>query len=129
MEKVSVCLDTSVLIDYFRKKVKERTLFYRLSGEYQRLTITAITEFEIRRGLTSVQEPIWQNLVEMMNVLPFDSHASRIAVEVDRTLKRKRKQIAIADLFIAATVIRHETALATLNKKHFERIDNLLLVE
>ncbi len=129
MEKVSVCLDTSVLVDYFRKKIKERSLFYRLAGEYQRLTIASVTEFEIRRGLTSAQEPVWQNMVRMMEVLPFDSRASQIAVEIDRALKRKRKQIAIADLFIAATVIRHETALVTLNRKHFERIDDLILVE
>ena len=129
MEKISACLDTSVLVDYFRKKIKERSLFYRLVGEYHSLTITSITEFEISRGLTPAQEPTWQVLVKMMKVLPFDSRASQIAVEIDRTLKRKRKQIAIADLFIAATAIRHETGLVTLNKKHFERIDNLLLVE
>ena len=44
------------------------------------------------------------------------------------TLKRKRKQIAIADLFIASTAIAYDLPIATLNKKHFERIDELQIV-
>ena len=32
-------MDTLVLIDYVRKKTKERSTFYRLAGKYEALTI------------------------------------------------------------------------------------------
>ena len=50
-------------------------------------------------------------------------------VKINISLKRKRKQIAIADLFIAATAISHDLSFATFNKKHFDRIDGLNIVE
>ncbi|GAA4461482.1 hypothetical protein GCM10023189_37000 [Nibrella saemangeumensis] len=50
------------------------------------------------------------------------------AVHINGLLKKKRKQIDLADLFIAATAVAHNLPIATLNKKHFERIDILQLV-
>jgi predicted nucleic acid-binding protein len=43
--------------------------------------------------------------------------------------KRKRKQIDLADLFIAATAVSHQLLFATLNRKHFDRIDELIIIE
>ncbi|MCG8696655.1 MAG: type II toxin-antitoxin system VapC family toxin [Bacteroidales bacterium] len=50
---------------------------------------------------------------------------SSIIIELFR---KKDKIIDIADLFIAATTISHEIPLATLNLKHFERIDMLQII-
>jgi tRNA(fMet)-specific endonuclease VapC len=47
----------------------------------------------------------------------------------NRQLKQKRKQIDLADLFIAATAVAYELSLATLNRKHFDRIDTLTIIE
>lgn len=33
MKREIVCLDTSILIDFFRKKTKENTTFYKLSDQ------------------------------------------------------------------------------------------------
>jgi len=60
-----------------------------------------------------------------VTILPFNAEVSIKAANIDAALKKKRKQIAIPDLFIAATAIFHNVPLATLNKKHFERIDEL----
>jgi tRNA(fMet)-specific endonuclease VapC len=65
----------------------------------------------------------------MVEVLPFDKESANVAVQINNTLKRKRKQIDIADLFIAATAISNKLPLATLNSKHFERIDSLILIQ
>jgi tRNA(fMet)-specific endonuclease VapC len=48
---------------------------------------------------------------------------------MNKMLKRKRKQIDIADLFIAATAVTNKMSLATLNRKHFDRIDTLTLID
>jgi predicted nucleic acid-binding protein len=61
-------------------------------------------------------------------VLAFDQDAVKTAVEINGKLKLKSKQIAIADLFIAATAISNSLPFATLNRKHFDRIDGLLIV-
>jgi predicted nucleic acid-binding protein len=37
--------------------------------------------------------------------LAFDKGVVKVAVELNRSLKKKRKQIEMADLFIAATAI------------------------
>lgn len=61
--------------------------------------------------------------------MPFDQICVKSAVEINANLKRKRKQIDIADLFIAATSIANELPLATLNINHFERIEGLRIIE
>jgi hypothetical protein len=54
---------------------------------------------------------------------------ARVAADINSELKRKRKHIAIPDLFIAATAMANNLPLATLNKKHFERIDRLAIID
>jgi predicted nucleic acid-binding protein len=45
-----ICLDTSVLIDYFRKKDKSISFFYELSLNYKLFAVSIITEYEILVG-------------------------------------------------------------------------------
>jgi len=63
--------------------------------------------------------------LKTVEVLPFDKEVVKHAVLLTQQLKQKRKQIAFADLFIAATAVSNGLSLATLNKKHFERIEGL----
>lgn len=124
-----VLADTSVLIDYFRKTEKSYSYLVTIVGQGYNYCISSITEYEIYRGASLEQVPFWNNLLLRIQVLPFDKSASRIAVDINRELKSKRKQIEIADLFIAATAIANNLPFATLNKKHFDRIDNLSIIE
>jgi tRNA(fMet)-specific endonuclease VapC len=124
-----VLADTSILIDFFRKTDKAKSgliLLYRQGYDF---SISAVTEFEIYSGATVAQIPFWQNLLENTEVIPFDKKAVTAAISINKKLKLKRKQIEIADLFIAATAIANNLPFATLNKKHFERIENLQILE
>jgi tRNA(fMet)-specific endonuclease VapC len=67
--------------------------------------------------------------LQAITVLPLDEASVDTAVSMNKMLKRKRKQIDIADLFIAATVVTNKMSLATLNRKHFDRIDTLTLID
>lgn len=60
--------------------------------------------------------------------MPFDEVSVDTAVTINSQLKKKRKQINIADLFIAATAVANNLALAILNKRHFDRIEVLDIV-
>jgi tRNA(fMet)-specific endonuclease VapC len=62
-------------------------------------------------------------------VLPFNAEISIEAANIEAALKKKSKQIAIPDLFIAATALHHNIPLVRLNKKHFERAGKIQLVE
>ena len=124
-----VLADTSILIDLFRKSEKANSKFVHLALQGLQIQISAITQYEVYSGATVAQLPYWDNLLEKINVLPFDKGVVKQAVIVNKQLKQKRKQIDLADLFIAATAIANNLPFATLNRKHFERIDSLDIVE
>ena len=122
-------IDTTLLIDYFRKSDKANSRLVRLSERFDHLVISAVTEFEIYSGATEAQLIFWMELLSEISVLPFDSQAAHIAVEIQRDLKRLRKTIEKPDLFIAATAVAKGFTLDTLNTKHFDNIKRLRLLE
>ncbi len=128
MEKSLICLDTSVLIDFYRKTDKSKSFFFQLTEKYDRFAISAITEFEIFIGSKSDQDDYWDRLFSTMKKLPFDSQSNKIAINIDRELKRISKQIEVPDLMIAACAMANDATIATLNAKHFSRIDGLKLI-
>lgn len=129
MENNVILLDTSILIDYFRKSDKQNSILISLFDKGYEFSISAITHYEIYSGATELQLPFWNDLLARTTILPFDESVSQIAVNLNSDLKRSRNQIGMADLFIAATAISNNLSLSSLNKKHFERIDELSLIE
>jgi tRNA(fMet)-specific endonuclease VapC len=123
-----ICLDTSVLIDYFRKTKKEKSFFYELTQKYKFFAVSAITEFEIYFGSNPEQDLFWDEFFSQITLLPYDSDSNKKTIEIERELKQKRKQIEIPDLMIAGVAINHNMKLATLNSKHFERISGIQLI-
>jgi predicted nucleic acid-binding protein len=124
-----VLVDTSLLIDFFRKSDKLNSKLISLIDDGYRFCICTITEYEIYTGATEAQIEYWKKFLDNIEVLSFNSAAVAKAVEINRALKAKSKQIGIADLFIAAIALSNDLPIATLNKKHFERIDDLSLVD
>lgn len=129
MENELVLLDTSILIEYYRKKDKSKTVLFHLFHAYSIFAVSAVTHFEIYTGSSNEQIDFWNEFFQEITVLPFNAEVSKEAANIDAALKKKRKQIAVPDLFIAATAIHHNIPLVTLNKKHFERVDKIQLVE
>jgi len=129
MENAVICLDTSVLIDFYRKKNKSRTYFYKLSMKYSLFAVTSITVFEIFIGSDALQNDFWRRFFKSIVILPFDFNAAKRAASIDKQLKTDRKGIDIPDLFIAACVLEHNLPLATLNQKHFQRISQLEIID
>lgn len=123
-----IILDTSVLLDLFRKRDKEKTVFYKLSEKYQNFAVSVITEFEIIRGATPEQKDFWQKVLKNIKVLPFDSLCAAEAAQIYKYLKKHNKLIGMADILIAATACTHVLHLATLNTREFKRIPQLNLI-
>ena len=124
-----ILVDTSILIDYYRKTDKEKSAWISLVRQEYSFAISAITKYEIYSGVTPNQLTFWDSVLQAITVLSFDEKSVDTAITINNALKKKRKQIELADLFIAATAVAHGLSLATLNRKHFERIDTLNLVK
>lgn len=118
-------LDTSVIIDFLRRTEKQETLLYKLSQE--QLYISIVTHTELYAG-----KSVWEHrkakeeleeLFSGINILSFGEDISKLAGKI----KARRHNISLLDCIIAATAIRQEIGLVTLNTKDFENIESLNL--
>ena len=121
-----ICLDTGILIEYYRKDDKSQSSLFSLAKNYA-FTIPAIVKYEIFRGNVN-KDDFWLKFFQFVDILPFDSKCAEIASEIYMELKGKNQIIGAEDILIAATAIRHNQKLATFNSKHFKRIDTLTIV-
>lgn len=121
-------VDSTILIDYFRKTDKANSRLVYHFRNYDQLYISSVTEFEVVNGATPTHLQFWNGMLARFTVLDFDSRAARQAANIVAQLKTKRKTIDKPDLFIAATALVHELTLDTLNMKHFIHIDGLPLL-
>lgn len=116
-----ICLDASVLIEYFRKKNKAETLFAKLALKYTGFLVLAVAHFEIYNGSTPRQNQYWYNLFSDFIILPFTADVSITAIKI-------RRQLKVLRIAIAASSLHHNFSLATINEKHFQNIKGLHLV-
>lgn len=129
MENQLTALDSSILIDYFRKKNKEKSAFVRLAKSRRSFAVSVITRFEFLVGGPERHRPFWDRFFNDFRILPLTSHCIDTALTIHQNLRQRNKQIAFPDLLIAATAIANGLPLATLNTKHFNRIGELELYE
>ena len=128
MADKTLMIDSTILIDYFRKTDKDNSRLVNHFKDYDILYISSVTEFEVINGATPSHLQFWDHMLSRFIILNFDSKAARQAAEVVRQLKTIRKSIDKPDLFIAATAVSNGLTLDTLNKKHFIYIDSLNLL-
>lgn len=120
-------VDTSVLIEYFRKSKKENSFFFKLFyKQFQEFLVSVAVHFEIYQDLGNFQSNYWNNLFQDLLIIPYTENI--INHSIHRQLKRKRKSIEFKDLMIAATAKASNYPLATINRKHFDSIEGLDLI-
>lgn len=123
-----ICIDTNLLIDYFRKKEKSQTRLYLLARQYQ-IALPAIAAYEFIRGDKGAElDEFLDRFFANTSTLAFDLACARKAAEIWSALKPTGKSIEPEDLFIAATAIAWGYPLATNNHKDFEHIRGMRLV-
>lgn len=124
-----ILVDTSILIDYFRKQNKEKTILYQLFSENEDLAISVITKYELMLGSNPQQDLFWVALLQKLNVISLDESIIDETVRIKKELKVKNQEIGLADILIAATAKFHQFKLATLNINHFKRVNQLQILE
>lgn len=125
-----ICLDSSVLIEYFRKGKKENSFLYKLlyTKKTPGFVISGVVKLEIFAGVNEKQKQFWDNLFEDLMIAPFDRKAINEALFIQRELKKKKRNIEIPDLIIASTAKTLNFSLATINESHFSDISGLSII-
>ena len=128
METTEILIDACVLIEHFRSKNKENTLFEKLLRQRKKLYVSAVAKYEVLSGAHERDMSEWRRVFDDIAVLAFDEATILTARDVYRQLKQDRKLLDLGDILIAATAIVSDLPLVTLNRNHFERIQDLRLV-
>lgn len=120
-------LDTSVIIDFLRRKEKEDTLLYKLSSED--LYVSIVTHTELYSG-----KSVWEKnearkeleaLFSGITILPLLPVISKAAGKI----KAYNHDRSLLDCIIASTALTQAIELVTLNTKDFETISELKLFQ
>ena len=120
-----VCLDTDAVISILNNESRSISLINAI--EDCEVHITTINLFELLLRKTNLEEiEIFRKKTQLLD---FEENASREASSVFKELKKKGKLIEFRDIFIASICIANNCTLATFNKKHFENIKSLNLLE
>jgi len=118
-------VDTNVFIEFLRARNKIQTTLFSI-GNNEQIYVSSITLFELYTGATSEEKLTdIKILTENVPVIPFNEEVAVRAAKLYQQLKGLNQMIEIRDLFIAATCLIYNFPLKTLNKKHFQRIENL----
>jgi predicted nucleic acid-binding protein len=122
-------IDTCIFIEHLRAKDKTKTILATLPAN-EFLYLSAVTIFELYSGATTLEKKQDVRAVtEDLTVLPFDAAVAAKAGEIYRTLKKHNKLIGGPDIMIAATCLTFDQPILTLNKKHFELVDDLSVLQ
>jgi tRNA(fMet)-specific endonuclease VapC len=128
-----VIFDTSILVAAERRVIRFEPLLETLADEP--VGIAAITAAELLHGCHRAKDAAtrarrWafvEALLEVLPVLPFGLIEARRHAEVWSELLREGTLIGPHDLLIGATALAGGHAVATLNRREFERVPGLRL--
>jgi predicted nucleic acid-binding protein len=90
-----ILVDTSILIDYYRKTDKEKSAWIALVRQGYSFAISAVTKFEIFSGATPNQLIFWNNVLQTITIIPFDEISVDTAVTINSALKKKRNKLIL----------------------------------
>lgn len=128
-----VVIDTDILIGLLRGEASSAERIAALQEDH-RLMTTHINAFELYLGayLSKKQEANVAAVKGLLNTLDMagsDEDSMEIAARSAATLKQQGKGVEVKDILIGAMAIVNGAAVLTGNKKHFDRIEGLRIIE
>ena len=132
MEKVDdkICLDTDVLVNFLRNKKEETDFITKHEGNILFVT-TYINLFELYYGAFKSSVPAnvarVEELQHRLKILNLSKPAVEKAGRILANLERTGTPIDFRDLLIGCIAHTEGFCIKTRNKKHFERIEGLLV--
>ena len=127
-------IDSSILIDLLRKKISPQVF---KSYETEELCTTEIVVYEIFKGIFQLSANVDKKIAEFNAVLDSFGHVFSIdrkavlkAAEIKGNLVKSGKTVDDPDVLIAGSLLANGcTKFLTKNKKDFENIKELVLIE
>ena len=122
------CLDTDILIEYFRGNEAIKKKVESLKPE-DSLGLIWLTFYEFFKGIFVSgrlgEEKFLQGFAATCVILEPSYEAAKIGGEIYAGLKKKGRLINDADILIASIVKAHDAILVTNNEEHFGRVEGL----
>lgn len=122
---MKILLDTSIVIDFLRRKDKQKTLFYQVADEELYVSIISHTELYAGRSVWEKKEAQaeLEELFSGLVILPLETRISQKA----GSFKMLHTEISLLDCIIGATAFIHKLEIATLNVKDFRKMEQIRL--
>jgi tRNA(fMet)-specific endonuclease VapC len=122
-----IFLDTSVLVESFTGSQPLLPSFRALIRQNERMALSSVVFYEWQRGPRFAQElDVQEAAFPSEAIVPFTPEDAAIAGRLYRSVRRARGREV--DLMIAASAIRHDAELWTLNAADFKDIPGLRLL-
>lgn len=125
-------LDTNTVSDYL--KGNPGVLNNLKRHHHSLVAISSITKYELFYGLLKNPQAHKKYgeqlrlLFKQAQALVFDEESALLAAEIKQNLTQKGESIGDCDTMIAAIGLQHKTVVVTNNVKHFQRVQNLIVI-
>lgn len=128
-----ICLDTDFLVNFLRNS-KEEAEFVKNNESDKDMATTYINLFELYYGAYKSREKdnnlkAISNLLNRLNILNLSDESVKKAGEVLAKLEKEGKIIEFRDLFIGTIALVNKYSMKTKNIKHFNRIEELEILD
>ena len=128
-----VCIDSDIIINFLRKEKNAFELINQLKDKGELITTTVINSFELWKGYYRFKNKTTFDTIEQflseIEILLLEPKSSQKAAEIFELLSSEGQIIDALDVMIASISLTNNQSLLTENRKHFERIDGLILEE
>lgn len=126
-------IDSTVIIGLFRNKLIDVQLVREIDARAE-LATTTVNAFEIFYGAYKSKD-VERNLasakgfLSTVELLGFDNGSAELAGQVLAEMESKGKSVDFRDLFIGCIALSKGFTVVTHNKKHFQQIPKLHVME
>ncbi|MEJ5294882.1 MAG: type II toxin-antitoxin system VapC family toxin [Fimbriimonadales bacterium] len=124
-------LDTDAIIAILRASPEVRSRLEQAQREGKPVFISALSYYETKRGLIRAgairQAQDFEKLCERIGILTLTKAVLDRAAQMYADLAQQGQLIEDADILIGATAIEYGLVLITGNRRHFARIEGLLI--
>ena len=118
-----ILVDTSVIIDFLRRKDKKNSLFYRvfLQGKHiPIISLITITELWAGKSLEEIKcLKFIERFIKNCEILPPTLETAKLAGKI---LRQTNYQISFQDAQIASLALENKLNLLTLDENDFKRV-------
>ena len=132
---MTLSLDTNVLVEVVRGAapiVRER--FFGALADERPLVASLIVVHELYLGCELYRDPASElarvrKVLSRVQIEPFDEPDMVSAAKVRATLRRRGQTIGAYDALIAGQALARDWTLVTANKREFDRVDGLNVID